>query len=190
MINIIDNFNKESDKEVYVKYPYRGATTLRSESISFLTDSIFQYFKYLMKRKDIQIDLDGEPIITVFAKQVVNFYYATTDPVAKKKAYVIIGYMYSKQSLSRFLDSLKHPLIGLHPGSLQAQETMKDKKDLPMVLETMNFENSESSKLSQMLTSLMNSQDVKMMIEKEFEELVLWITNIELRVKDIVKNSQ
>lgn len=68
MINIIDNFNKESDKEVYVKYPYKGATNLRSESITFLTDSIFQYFKYLMKRKDIQIDLDGEPIITVFAK--------------------------------------------------------------------------------------------------------------------------
>jgi hypothetical protein len=59
-----------------------------------------------------------------------------------------------------------------------------------MILETMNFENSESSKLSQMLTSLMSSQDVKLMIEKEFEELVLWITNIELRVKDIVKNSQ
>jgi hypothetical protein len=118
MINIIDNFNKDSDKEVYVKYPYKGATTLRSESIAFLTDSIFQYFKYLMKRKDIQIDLDGEPIITVFAKQVVNFYYATTDPAAKKKAYTIIGYMYSKQSLSRFLDTLKHPLIGMHPGSL------------------------------------------------------------------------
>jgi hypothetical protein len=53
MINIIDNFNKESDKEVYVKYPYKVANTLRSESIMFLTDSIFQYFKYLMKRKDI-----------------------------------------------------------------------------------------------------------------------------------------
>ena len=118
MINIIDNFNKESDKEVYLKFPYKGATTLRSESIAFLTDSIFMYFKYLMKRKDIQIDLDGEPIITVFAKQVVGFYYATTDPAAKKKAYNLIGYMYSKQNLSRFLDSVKHPLIGIHPGSL------------------------------------------------------------------------
>ena len=67
---------------------------------------------------------------------------------------------------------------------------MADKKDAPMILETINFENSESSKLSQMLTSLMNSQDVKLMVEKEFEELVLWITNIELRVKEIVKNSQ
>lgn len=53
MINIIDNFNKQSDKEVYVKYPYKPASTLRSESILFLTDSIFTYFKYLMKRKDI-----------------------------------------------------------------------------------------------------------------------------------------
>jgi hypothetical protein len=35
----------------------------------------------------------------------------------------------------------------------------------------------------------MNSGEVSHMIEKEFEELVLWITNIELRVKDIVSNS-
>lgn len=27
------------------------------------------------------------------------------------------------------------------------------------------------------------------MIEKEFEELVLWVTNIELKVKDIVSQS-
>ena len=53
MINIIDNFNKESDKEVYIKYPWKAGTTLRSESVIFLTDSIFLYFKYLMKRKDI-----------------------------------------------------------------------------------------------------------------------------------------
>lgn len=39
------------------------------------------------------------------------------------------------------------------------------------------------------MTQLMNSEEVSLMIEKEFEELVLWITNIELRVKDIVSNS-
>lgn len=142
MINIIDNFNKESDKEVYVKYPYRAATTLRSESIVFLIDSIFMYFKYLMKRKDIEIDLDGEPIITVFAKQVVNFYYASHDQAAKKKAYNIIGYMYSKHNLSRFLETLKHPFLGAHPNSLQSQETQTNLKPEAPVLETINFENS------------------------------------------------
>lgn len=101
--------------------------------------------------------------------------------------------MYSKQALSRFLDNLKHPLIGMHPGAMNTHETQKDaggKKDAQnAVLDTINFEHSESSKLSQMLSGLMASSDVKNMVEKEFEELVLWITNIELRVKDIVKNS-
>lgn len=41
-----------------------------------------------------------------------------------------------------------------------------------------------------MLAQIQNSSDVKVMVEKEFEELVLWITNIELRVKDIVNQSQ
>ena len=53
MINIVDSFNRFADKEVYVKFPYKTATSLRSESIQFLTDSIFPYFKYMMKRKDI-----------------------------------------------------------------------------------------------------------------------------------------
>ena len=47
-------------------------------------------------------------------------------------------------------------------------------------------ENSESSKLTQMLQQIQHSSDVKTMIELEFEELVLWITNIELRISDIV----
>lgn len=193
MINIIDNFNKESDKEVYVKYPYKRAATLRDESLAFLTDTIFMYFKYLMKRKDIQIDLDGEPIITVFTKQVVVFYYQTQDHSAKKKAYNIIGYMYSKANLSRFLDNLKHPMIGMHPGAIKEQETQMEKKkksESTQVLDTINLENSESSKLSSMLLQMQNSGEVKHMVEKEFEELVLWITNIELRVKDVVKASE
>jgi hypothetical protein len=40
MINIVDSFNRFADKEVYVKFPYKTATSLRSESIQFLTDSM------------------------------------------------------------------------------------------------------------------------------------------------------
>lgn len=203
MINIIDNFNKESDKDVYVKYPYKGATTLRHESVAFLTDSIFNYFKYLMKRKDIAIDAEGEPIIQVFTKQVVIFYYAvgTSDHAAKKKAYNIIGYMYNKPGLSKYLDKLKHPLLGQPPGggiSLHTQETQGNaggntaratKPDKEGVLETLNFENSESSKMTQLMLSVINGTEVKHLVEKEFEDLVLWITNIELRIKEIVKTN-
>jgi hypothetical protein len=76
LINMIDSAEKRADKEVYIKFPYKSPTTAREESMIFATDSIFPFFKYLMKRKDIQIDIEGEPIITVFAKQIVNFYYA------------------------------------------------------------------------------------------------------------------
>lgn len=79
MIKIISSLDKVSDKEVYIKYPYKQGTTLRQESLTFLINSILPYFKYMMKRKDIEIDIDGEPIITVFAKQLVNFYYAIQD---------------------------------------------------------------------------------------------------------------
>ena len=35
-----------------------------------------------------------------------------------KLSHNMLGYMYSKPRLSRFLDGLKHPLIGMHPGAL------------------------------------------------------------------------
>ena len=192
MINIVDNFNKQSDKEVFVKYPFKPANTLRSESVVFLTDSIFAFFKYLMKRKDIAIDLDGEPIITVFAKQAVIFYYGTQDHQAKRKAYNIIGYMYSKHALSRFLDNIKHPLIGLLPGQLHqagGDDTRRSSIVVHHAETAQALEHSESSKLSTMLQQLQNNPEVKEMVEQEFEELVMWITNLELRVKEIVSQS-
>lgn len=139
----------------------------------------------------------------MFTKQVVIFYYAAgVDHAAKKKAYNIIGYMYNKPDLSRYLDKLKHPLLGQPPGglhSLHTHETQanaggntaratKPEKEAG-VLETINFENSESSKMSQLMQLVMNGAEVKHLVEKEFEELVLWITNIELRIKEIVKTN-
>ena len=83
-------------------------------------DSIFPFFKYLFKRKDIVINMDTEPIITVFAKQIVNFYTAfhQHNSEAKIKSFNIIGYMYSKPHLSRFLEGLRHPMVGQNLGSL------------------------------------------------------------------------
>lgn len=40
-----------------------------------------------------------------------------------------------------------------------------------------------------MLSQVQKSEEVHIFVEKEFEELVLWITNVELRVKDIMKTS-
>lgn len=68
LINMIDTADKSADKEVYIKFPYKSPTTVRQESLIFAMDSIFPFFKYLFKRKDIEINLDTEPIITVFAK--------------------------------------------------------------------------------------------------------------------------
>lgn len=53
MINMIDSAEKLADKEVYIKFPYKSPTTARGESMKFATESIFPFFKYLMKRKDI-----------------------------------------------------------------------------------------------------------------------------------------
>ena len=73
--------------------------------------------------------------------------------------------MYSRQSLSKYLDNLKHPLLGNHPGSRKDKKQIADKEEedkdevdvAGQVLDQLNFENSESSKLSSVLHQLHNS---------------------------------
>ena len=148
--------------DVYIKFPYKSATTVRQESLLFVMDSILPFFKYLFKRKDIVIDMETEPIITVFAKQLVNFYYAFQGNLeAKRKSYNMIGYMYSKPALSRFLDGLRHPMAGQHLGTLALQqkklqlEQQSKEQPLQLFLNNINLdaaaESSESSKLTQLL---------------------------------------
>lgn len=62
--------------------------------------------------------------------------------------------MYSKPRLSRFLEGLKHPMIGIHPGVLAKQQKQVEEKEETVTtaqnviqLDTV-AENSESSKLT------------------------------------------
>ena len=124
--------------------------SLRSESMRYATDSGMQYFKYIMKRKDLPMD---ETMLTTFAKTIVDFYYACKDPDYKKHAYNIIGYMYSKVQYSKYIEKLKHPHIGLHPGSLPTNENDKE-ADAPKRQETSLIENNESSRLQALIKQL------------------------------------
>ena len=54
-------------------------------------------------------------------------------------------------------------------------------------METVVLESSESSKLTKIVQSIASSEEVKEMVEKEFEELVLWISRLESKVKETVE---
>jgi len=45
--------------------------------------------------------------------------------------------------------------------------------------ETFNYDASDSNRMNKVLQSIKNNEEVKTLIEQEFEELVLWFTNIE-----------
>jgi hypothetical protein len=65
--------------------------------------------------------------------------------------------MYSKPRLSRFLEGLKHPLLGMHPSTLaKKQKELEEKEEQGTTTQNVIqldkvAENSESSKLTQML---------------------------------------
>ena len=72
----------------------------------------------MIKRKDVYIEDDKEYIVAEFSACTVDFYYLTQDQEAKRTTYNILGYIYTRHNLAKYLDNLKHPLIGLHPGNV------------------------------------------------------------------------
>jgi hypothetical protein len=151
MKNIIESMPKQLETEVMVRYPYKKPITLRSESVRFLVESILPFFKYLLKRKDIYIEEDKEHVVAEFTAQAVAFYYQSSDLAAKKVTYNILGYIYTKHNLSKYLDNLKHPLIGLHPGNIEDNEELKQAEAAGQALETYNYDTSNSNKLNKLL---------------------------------------
>jgi hypothetical protein len=175
-----------------VKYPYKPAVTLRSEGVAFVIDSILPFFKYLLKRKDIYIEEDKEHLVAGLTAQAVKFYYQTLDTAAKKTTYNILGYIYTKHNLAKYLDNLKHPLIGLHPGNVEDNppEDLKGIEEGGIKRsETFNYDASESNRMNKALQQITNNEEVKSLVEQEFEELVMWFTNIEQRVNDTVSQN-
>jgi hypothetical protein len=71
---------------------------------------------------------------------------------AKKTTYNILGYIYTKHNLSKYLEGLKHPLIGLHPGNIEENpEGLENKNDELKRQETFNYEASDSNRMNKML---------------------------------------
>ncbi len=62
-----------------------------------------------------------------------------------------MGYIYTRHNLAKYMDNLKHPLIGLHPGNVKQLEPGADEAQQLARQETFNYDNSESSKLNKMI---------------------------------------
>lgn len=79
-------------------------------------------------------------------------------------------------------------MIGLHPGNVDENppDDLAIKEEDLKRAETFNYDASDTNRMNKVLQQIQNNEEVKALVEQEFEELVLWFTNIEQRVADTV----
>lgn len=96
----------------------------------------------------------------------------------------MLKYIYSSERHAKYLDNVTHPA----KKGRQNKETFEffnnlreEEEEEPIKSELTN-----SNRLSQRIMQLSNSHETKMMKEEEFIDMVVWVTNLDAKVKKIM----
>jgi len=118
----------------------------------------------------------------VLAKNVAAAFYAATNKKHQIAALDLLKYIYSSERHAKYLDNVKHPAKKGRQNK-EILEALGAFDEETNVLDTeIKPELTNSNRLSQRITQLANSKEMKMMKEEEFKEFVLWVTDIEKKV--------
>eukprot|EP00347_Sterkiella_histriomuscorum_P021853 403332539 len=181
LINIVENTQNED--EVFVRYPNKELITLKKLSFQFLGSALIPFFKALLKKKSLNIQAH-EKLLAAMAKYIAKLYYICAEyPEVKRQAYFLIKFIHESSRFSRYIDSIKHPFAGQAEHNTIENEDEENSKTKHEIIES-----SKSTTLSSKILQLQQNKDIKDQIEKEFEQLVLWVTHIEKKIRQVTKN--
>lgn len=121
------------------------------------------------------------PIFHDITTRIAKMYYDTSNEDFKSNAMDILQFINSSEKYSRLLENVQHPAN---------QNIYIESKKVKQVKDAGDGEESgaKSSQLQNKLIQLAFNVDMVEQKEREFEALVLWVTNIDQRINIIMQN--
>lgn len=121
------------------------------------------------------------PIFHDITTRIAKMYYDTSNDEFKSNAMDILQFINSSEKYSRLLENVQHPAN---------QNIYIESKKVKQVNDVGGGEESgaKSSQLQNKLIQLAFNVDMVEQKEREFEALVLWVTNIDQRINIIMQN--
>ena len=121
------------------------------------------------------------PIFHDITTRIAKMYYDTSNEDFKSNAMDILQFINSSEKYSRLLENVQHPAN---------QNIYIESKKVKQVKDAGGGEESgaKSSQLQNKLIQLAFNVDMVEQKEREFEALVLWVTNIDQRINIIMQN--
>lgn len=181
MASVHDEWNNTAD-DCVIQLPNGATTSFLQESKVFALDEVCHFFKQFLKNRKIELGVDMFPVYHDIIARIAKMYYETDNEDFKSNAMDILAFVNTSEKYARLLENVQHPAnqnIYLESKRLAAAQK-KQKRN--------STQGQKSSQLSAKLMQLAYSKDMLNRKEREFEQLVLWVTNIDNRINHIMKN--
>ena len=120
------------------------------------------------------------PCLHTIASKIAKMYYATQDAQLQWNAMDVLSFINNSERYARLLENVQHPAN---------QNIYIESQKMGPVKKESAESGQKSSQLSGKLMQLTFSSGMAEQKEREFEVLVLWVTNIDQRINNIMAHA-
>lgn len=167
--------NAEDDCKIIM--PDDSISSFQKESRIFALEAVCEFFMAMLKNKRIDLGVDMYPTFHEITTKIAKLYYETKSEALKANAMDVLSFINNSEKYSHLLENVQHPANqNIYISSNKANKRFNMD----------NESGQKSSQLSAKLIQLAFSEDMIEQKEREFEALVLWVTNIDLRINNIM----
>tara|TARA_B110000285_G_scaffold234035_1_gene309615 strand:+ start:193 stop:1335 length:1143 start_codon:yes stop_codon:yes gene_type:complete len=181
MVVILDEWNKQ-ENDCRIIFPDGARSSFLKESKIHALGCVTSFFKAFLRNKKVEstVGIDMFPVYHEITIKIARMYYLTPTATFKNNAMDVLQFINTSEKYSHLLQNVQHPAnqnIYVESktkgsgGGLDAETGQK------------------TTLLSASLVQLAYSEDMIEQKEREFEALVLWVTNIAGRIELIMSNA-
>lgn len=181
MVVILDEWNKQ-ENDCRIIFPDGARSSFLKESKIHALGCVTSFFKAFLRNKKVEstVGIDMFPVYHEIAIKIARMYYLTPTATFKNNAMDVLQFINTSEKYSHLLQNVQHPA-----NQNIYVESKKKGSGGGMDAET----GQKTTLLSASLVQLAYSEDMIEQKEREFEALVLWVTNIAGRIELIMSNA-
>jgi len=185
MDNILHEWHN-SEQDCRLIFPDGTQSSFIKESRVCALEYVTHFFKAFLKNKRIELGVDMFLVFHDITAKIAKMFYETQSEHFKNNAMDILHFINNSERYAPLLENVQHPAN---------QNIYLESKKLTgagrfMGSDGADAENGQkSSQLSAKLIQLAFSAHMIEQKEREFEVLVLWVTNIDQRINHIMANN-
>jgi hypothetical protein len=149
--------------------PDNAVSSFNKESKIYALEAVCEFFISMLKNKKVDLGVEIFPTFHEITTKIAKLYYETKSEALKANAMDVLTFINNSEKYSHLLENVQHPANqNIYISSNKAKKFNMEGES-----------GQKSSSLATKLVQLAYNEDMIEQKEREFEVLVLWVTNID-----------